>query len=314
MFRFSPPFSAPHAHFAPPSVSIDAEEDFNFYFDDGLTTCSSADDLVKSTSTASKGGVTEKAAKQALRKRRSTMTAQERREEDKALVKRVKFAFGRLMRRDIRRHLALMHNNVLNSLDTSLIRRFFCDFARPDLQCINKLASSIYSLPLGVLTSREEVISLWCEYIVCKPDAMSKLLSNQVTRYYSTQSSEIRCMLHFRATNVTVLDTPALRVARNTDDFTRAKEDLADALVKNEPVPFHTAQHVLLTPVNVVASFTFTLDDQHGISAIEVDARFVPDPQLSQHYDNYQKNCSTEVIVKNDGKEVILPSEAAVMF
>eukprot|EP01031_Cornospumella_fuschlensis_P023516 gene23516-28522_t len=238
-------------------------------------------------------------AKRNRKKRRLTMTADERREEDRDWKSRFRFTFGRMFLRDIRRNFALMHVNVLNSLDTNMIKQFFNDYARPDVLCTNKLALSIYGLPLSILTSRQQVVDLWTSYVGCKPDATSKLLSNRIIRHYNTKTTDVRFLVHFLATNVTVLDSSD---ASFTPNITEASESAP--LVQKAP-------SVQLTPVNLVVQFSFQLDDRHAIYAVEVDGRFVPDPDLSKHYANYRQHCCNDIIVKDGGREVELAASSS---
>ncbi|RYY88873.1 hypothetical protein EON63_01675 [archaeon] len=298
----------------PVSDITDADRDldmqiYDALFDDGQTTCSSGDSLdnagrkAPSSKKRHLDAMDEAVVKKNMRKRRSALTVEERKQEDKDAEKRFQFTFSRLLVRDIRRYFAQMHINAVNTLDVSMIKQFFDDFAKPDVQCINKLAPSIYGLPLAHLPAREQVVELWTSYIICKPDATTKLLSNQVIRHYNTKTSEIRFLAHFRATNVTVLDPP-VNHADSPSSF--AHGDIQPLV--------HTSQHVQLTPVNVIINFTFHLNDQHMMTNIEVDGRFVPDPDLSKHYANYSQNCTHDVIVKNGGREVVLPSSEVEVF
>eukprot|EP01031_Cornospumella_fuschlensis_P023518 gene23518-28524_t len=270
--------------------------------DDGQTSCSSQSPGNMTPSFSSKKRpvfeAQEITRKRMMRMRRSYLTAEERKKEDREAEKRYQFTFTRMVSRDIRRQIALMHINAMNSLDTRLIKQFFDDFARPDLRCTNRMSPSIYGTPIDSPRTRDQVIDLWLDYIICKPDAVVKMLSHKVIRYYGSMSTEVQFIAHIRATNVTVLHN---KPTNSSLESSLPRDTPDDSAVQ-------TAPHVLLTPVNVIVYVSFHLDDRHLLTDIQVDGRFVPVPELSQHYANYTQNCAHEVIVKNGGNEVILPS------
>lgn len=248
----------------------------------------------------------EEVIKMSRRRRRAELSAEGRKQQNRDEEKRYRFTFSRLISRDIRRNFAQMHVNAVNTLDMNIVRQFFETFSRPDLLCTNYISSSIYGTSPDQICTREDLIELWKEFLICKPDGSAKLLSNQVIRHYNTKTTKVCCIVHYRATNTMVADLPP-----SSPSLQGALEDLVIYPTENAVVPVvHTAQHVKLTPVNVIMHFTFHLNEEHMLTKIVSDGRFVPDPELSLHYANYSRNCSHDVIVKNGGRDVVLLIES----
>eukprot|EP01031_Cornospumella_fuschlensis_P027797 gene27797-33571_t len=238
--------------------------------------------------------VNEQEIKKIRRKRRSTMTKEERKKEDKDAEKKYQFTFSRLLHHDIRRYIAQMHINTVNSPDAARnIHRFFHDFAVPTVSCRDCVANAIYALPVKNFLSRDEVIDVWIAYVGCHPDGAGKLLGTQIVRKYNSKTSEVRMTVNFRGTYEKVIDT--------LDQPAVLTDDGANADPSSAPI-YHTTKLVEHTPVNVVMYMTFHMNADQLITNIELNGRFVPDPTLKPYYVQYKAgNIAEEVIVQDGG-------------
>lgn len=296
---------------------------FNSLLDDDFVerTNSSGSDSPVRTGTRTSGqkskrgepSVNEKEIKRTMRKRRAELSLEERKKEDKEAVKRYQFTFTRLFSHDIRRYIAQMHTNIANSPDAvQNFRSFFYDFALPDVQCTNKLAPSIYALPVAHFMTRDEVVDLWSSYVACHPDGAFKLLGTQVVRKYNSKTSEVRMTLHFHGTYEKIIESPSDQVVAASEPWRPIQNTSPPAIPPSSPSMLPAMQIVEHTPVNVVMYIVFVMSDQHLITHIEVDGRFVPDPTLSRYYITYKaENMAEEVVVNHGGTVVALKGSAS---
>ncbi|RYH06723.1 hypothetical protein EON65_42540 [archaeon] len=211
--------------------------------------------------------INEEEIKKNIRKRRAELSIEERKKEDKDAEKRYQFTFTRLFSHDIRRYIAQMHSNMINSPDASTnIWNFFHDFAVPNVQCKNLLAPAIYSMPLSqyagiILKKREDVINLWTSYIGSHPDGVGTLLGTQVIRKYNSKTSEVRMRSNYRGTYEKVVDIPSVPPSTNSTDPT-----------------FPTVRVVKLIPINVMMCIVFHMNADNIITHIDIDGRFFLTP------------------------------------
>ncbi|RYG98161.1 hypothetical protein EON65_51790 [archaeon] len=283
--------------------------------------------IIGSSNKRPRPSIDEKEVKKTIRKRRAVLSIEERKREDKDAEKRYQFAFTRMVSYDVRRYIPQMHINTVNSPDSlESIRQFFNDFALPNVQCTNKLAPSIYALPVAFFMKREDVINLWASYVACHPDGACKLLGTQIIRKYNSKTSEVRMTVHFKGTYEKVIDPTSPPPNTTASSSTSSNRLESDPLLSNpahsdsvfdvsylthstsqvSPQPpfstYPSVQVVELTPVNVVMYIGFHMNADNFITNIDIDGRFVPDPVLSQYYVKYKaENLAEEVVVRDNG-------------
>jgi hypothetical protein len=169
-----------------------------------------------------------------------------RKEESILRRNRYRSLFNRIMKTDIRRDYGSMYVNVMNGGDARMIRKFFKRFAVPFVHAEDYLPKYLGG-SLVIADGLEQVINLYCTRLDKTPDAIFTMKNCQIIRKYGQIGSSVVMTLLFRASLV----MPDNTISANSTS---------------------TVLSIKITPIELVVTTTFNLDDQHRILDITVYA------------------------------------------
>ncbi len=183
----------------------------------------------------------------------------------------------RIFRRDIRRRYVEMFNNVLNSYDLELHRRFLKEFGNPNLTQVLK------SFPVDLIKklNREprvegidSLVEAFGKEYLAVPDIVFQLSNVKVCQSLNTSGSKIVATLIVRGTMLYSIAPTETQIQDKDQHLSTEKVDANNILA----VSSRSHDHVVLKPLDeqidylIEGTATLSLDDQHRFISIYIEA------------------------------------------
>jgi hypothetical protein len=182
------------------------------------------------------------------------------------------FSLPRILKRDLRKKLPIMLNNVMNSHDSILVKSFFSTFCRGDgcqLQQSCTFNSDVVSYEMP---SVDHIISYMSCFLESIPDSIFRMSHFQLKRRSDTEGTEIVCYVTCYGTSIYPLTPPdiAKHVLKSFAGEKNENEFLSNYDVLN-PASIHTCGLPRLEKPDskiVYVTLTMTIDEEKRIQRI----------------------------------------------
>jgi len=199
----------------------------------------------------------------------------------------------RIFRRDIRRRYGEMFNNVLNSYDLELHRRFFEEFANPNLTQVLKF----FPVDLIEKLNREprvegidSLLEVFGKEYMAVPDIAFQVSNVKVCQSLNTSGSKIVATLIVRGTMLYSISPTQTPIQDNNQQSNSDKVDTGNLLAASS----RSHDLIVLKPLDeqidylIEGTVTLSLDDQHRFVSICIEAEKVDQYQREIQLIQYQ--------------------------